>query len=65
MWVVVYMAHNKETADAIVDLLSKEGIMHKLKPVYKNVAPENNCYEILVPQIEAREAQDILIENGY
>jgi len=65
MWVVVYMAHNKELADNILDLLSKEGIMYKLKPVYKNVAPENNCYEILVPQIEAREVQNILMENGY
>lgn len=65
MWVVVYMAHNKELADSISDLLSKEGIMYKLKPVYKNVAPEDNCYEVLVPQIEAREVQDILMENGY
>mgnify|MGYP000906300211 CR=1 FL=1 len=65
MWVVVYIAHNKKLADSILDLLSKEGVMHKLKPVYKNVAPENNCYEILVPQSEAREAHKILMDNGY
>jgi hypothetical protein len=59
------MAHDKKSADSILDLLAKEGVMYKLKPVYKNVDPEYNCYEILVPQSEAREAHDILMENGY
>ena len=36
-----------------------------MKPVYQNVTPEENCYEVLVPQSEAEEAHDILIENGY
>lgn len=65
MWIVIYMAHNKKVADAIETLLNKENILFKIKPVYKNVTPEENCYEILVPQSEAREAHATLMENGY
>ena len=65
MWRVVYMAQSKLIADHINDILSQEGFMVKLKPIYKNVSDENNYYEILVPQTEAQEVHDILMENGY
>lgn len=65
MWIVIYMAHNKDIADAIESLLRDENILYKTKSVYKNVTPEENCYEILVPQSEASEAHSILMENGY
>lgn len=65
MWKVVYMAQSKTIADHIRDLLSNEGFLIKLKPVYKNVPDEENYYEILVPQTEAQEVHDILMENGY
>ncbi|HZJ82624.1 MAG TPA: hypothetical protein VFD57_02330 [Clostridia bacterium] len=65
MWVVVYMAHSKKVAHIIENILNSEGILLKLKPVYKNVASEENCYEILVPQSEGIEARAILMENGY
>lgn len=65
MWIVIYVAHNKRIADAIENLLRDEDILFKTKSIYKNVTPEENCYEILVPQSEAREAHAILMENGY
>ncbi|HHU64281.1 MAG TPA: hypothetical protein GXZ32_08800 [Clostridiales bacterium] len=65
MWMVVYMAQNKSTADKIKDLLSREGFLVKLKPVYKRVSSKDNYYEILVPQSEASEVHDILMEQGF
>ncbi|MGI6112516.1 MAG: hypothetical protein ACOYEJ_00160 [Mahellales bacterium] len=65
MWMVVYIAQNKSKADKVKDLLFKEGFLVKLKPIYKNVSSEDNYYEILVPQSEAREVHDILMEQGY
>ena len=65
MWKVVYMAQTKAIADHITDLLNQEGFLVKVKPVYKNVSDEENYYEILVPQTEAQEVHDILMENGY
>lgn len=65
MWVVIYMAQNKKVAEAIEDILRDENILFKTKSIYKNVTPEDNSYEILVPQSEAGEAHAILMENGY
>jgi len=65
MWKVVYMAQNKETADHINELLTEEGFLIKIKPVYKNVSEEDNCYEILVPQAEVQEVHNILMEHGF
>ncbi|MCM8900716.1 hypothetical protein KVG29_05670 [Caldicoprobacter algeriensis] len=65
MWVVVYMAQGKEMSEKIGDLLTKEGFLIKIKPIYKNVAPENNYYKIMVPKSEASEAHKVLMENKY
>jgi flavodoxin len=65
MWRVVYMAQTKPIADHIVDLLAKEGFLVKLKPIYKNISEDDNYYEVLVPQSEAQEVHDILMDNGF
>lgn len=65
MWIVVYMAHNKKVAETIENILRDEDILFRTKSIYKNVNPEENCYEILVPQSETSEAHAILMENGY
>jgi len=65
MWMVIYMAQNKETAHQLQELLTQEGFLVKCKAVYKNVSSEENYYEILVPKSEANEAHSILIENGF
>ena len=56
---VVYMAQTKDTADRIRDLLTMEGFLIKIKPVYRNVSEEENYYEILVPQTEVESAYHI------
>lgn len=65
MWTVVYMAQTRLIADHIIELLTKEGFLVKMKPLYKNVTDQDNYYEVLVPQSEAPEVHDILMENGY
>ena len=65
MWVVVYVAHQKTVADHIKELLTQEGFLIELKPIYKNLDNDDNYFEILVPQSEAQEVQIILMENGY
>jgi hypothetical protein len=52
-------------ADHIIELLTKEGFLVKIKPIYKNVTEQENCYEVLVTQSEAQEVRDILMDNGY
>lgn len=65
MWRVVYMAQTRLLADHIIELLTKEGFLVKIKPIYKNVTEQENCYEVLVTQSEAQEVRDILMDNGY
>ncbi|MGI6188891.1 MAG: hypothetical protein GX041_01155 [Clostridiales bacterium] len=62
MWVVIYMAEGKKKADKVLELLTNEGFLVKTKPVYKNTAPEDNYYEIIVPKSEAHEAHKAIVE---
>lgn len=64
MWVVVTLAKSKDSAKSIEALLSTEGILVKIKPLYKNVSEDENYYEIHVLESEAREAREILMEKG-
>jgi len=65
MWTVVYMAQSKEVADNMQDLLSKEGILVKLRPINKNRETSDDNYEVLVPESEVEEAHSVIIEKGY
>ncbi|HOB19723.1 MAG TPA: hypothetical protein PK830_09515 [Candidatus Atribacteria bacterium] len=65
MWRVVYLAQTKPIADHIFELLTKEGFLVKLKPLYKNVPDDDNYYEVLAPQSEAQEVHNILMEHGF
>ncbi|HOA96523.1 hypothetical protein [Acetivibrio saccincola] len=65
MWTVVYMAQSKEVADNMQDLLSKEGILVKLRPINKNRETSDDYYEVLVPESEVEEAHSVIIEKGY
>jgi hypothetical protein len=64
MWVVVTLAKSKESAKSIETLLATEGILVKVKPLYKNVSEDENYYEIHVLESEAGEAREILLEKG-
>lgn len=62
MWIVVHMVQGKKLADSIEDKLTKEGFIVKIIPVYKNVSPEENYYELMVPESEAEEVQLVLFD---
>lgn len=64
MWVAIHIAGSKSAAEKIVQILSDEGFLVKTNPVYKNVSPKGNHYEILVLKSEAFDARNILLLNG-
>lgn len=64
MWIVVTLAKSKDAARKVQEILSAEGILVKLKPLYRNVDEEANYYEVLVLESEAEEAREILIDKG-
>ncbi len=59
------MAQSKEIAIALQELLAKEGILVKLRPISKNHDNKDNYYEVLVPEAEIEEAHSVIIEKGY
>lgn len=64
MWIVVTLAKSMEAAKKIEAALTAEGILVKLKPLYKNVPEEENYYEVHVLESEAKEASEIIMEKG-
>jgi hypothetical protein len=64
MWIVVTLAKSKESAKKIEAALSAEGILVKLKPLYKNTSEEENYYEVHVLESESKEASEIIMEKG-
>lgn len=63
-WRVIHMTRSEAHANEILALLSQEGILARSKQVYRTVSSEENYYEIMVLGAEAREAQQLLIENN-
>ena len=44
-WIVIHMARSQREAQRLSDKLTDEGILVKLKPVYKNKSEQENYYE--------------------
>ncbi len=65
MWTVIYIAQSKKMSEIIEKLLTEEGMLVKVQAVSKKFESEQGYYEILVPECEAEEAQNILYEKGY
>lgn len=65
MWTVVYMAQSKDIATKLEELLAKEGILVKLRPISKNQDNNDNYFEVLVPEAEVEEAHSVIIEKGF
>lgn len=63
-WKVIHMARSEKHANEILELFAQEGILARSKQVYRTVSSEDNYYEIMVLGAEAREAQQLLIENN-
>ena len=58
MWVVVYIAQDREACVRIIEVLENEGILVKSRPVSSDGAE----FEILVPESEADEAHRVLLD---
>lgn len=63
-WKVIHMTHSESSANEILALLEREGILARSRQVYRSVSSEENYYEIMVLGAEALEAQRLLIENN-
>lgn len=64
MWTVIYIAKNKKAAERVQELLAQEGMLAKIQPVNKGCDREDGYFEILVPEGEAEDAQNIIYESG-
>lgn len=60
MWTVVYIASNKAIAEQIKSLLSSEGLLVMLRPLGVPHLGDSGSVEVLVPESEASEANEIL-----
>lgn len=62
MWIVVYISQSAETSQKLIDALSLNGIISKLRRA-RGEEDKCGCYEVLVPNTELSAAQDLIIEN--
>jgi hypothetical protein len=63
VWVVIHMAHSEQRAEDAQALLTREGFMVRVRPVARTLAGEH-CFELQAIKAEAKEARDVLQENG-
>lgn len=61
MWTVVYIAPNNSVAEMLRDVLIQEGLLVMLRPLGIPHFGDAGNVEILVPNGEAEEAQEILL----
>ncbi|SHJ31026.1 hypothetical protein [Lutispora thermophila] len=64
MWTVIYIAKNKKSAERTQELLAQEGMLAKIQPINKSADKKDGYYEVLVPEGEAEDAQNIIYEAG-
>lgn len=62
MWTVVYIAPNQVMADMIKEYLEKEGFLVMLRSMGVPHLGASAQHEILVPEAEAEEIQELLQE---
>ncbi|GEA13818.1 MAG: hypothetical protein PWR22_1652 [Moorella sp. (in: firmicutes)] len=60
MWTVIYIASNRKQALRLKEILTGEGIMVNLRPIGSCQMEDLAGYELLVPESEAEEANEIL-----
>lgn len=62
MWTVVYVAPDQVKAEKVKERLSVEGFMVKLRPAGASKTCQGTI-EVLVPEVEAREAIETLNDS--
>lgn len=60
MWTVVYISSNKIMAEQLKAVLTQEGLLVMLRPACIPHMGDSGPVEILVPESEAEEAQEII-----
>lgn len=60
MWTVIYLAPDKEKAEEIKQHLQEEGFLVMLRSAGTQEVDELSTVEVLVPETEAQEAQDLI-----
>jgi len=63
MWTVVYISPNKVIAEQIKGILSNEGLLVMLRAVGLPHFGDSSAVEVLVPELEAEEALEIINNN--
>lgn len=58
MWKVVYIAHSKTIAEKLEQQLARAGVLVKIRPLGN--AAISLQFEVLVPESEIEEAQEVL-----
>lgn len=64
MWMVIHMAKTVALAQTFRERLEREGFLVKLHPVNRATSDEIHYVELLVPELEAAEAFEVLQESG-
>ena len=60
MWTVIYIGPNRSEAERVREILTREGLLCKLRLADLPTAGDTGYVEILVPEAEAEEALEIL-----
>lgn len=60
MWTVVYIASNMMRAEFLKEILMSEGMLVRLRSICISHAGNGGPVEILVPELEVEEANEIL-----
>lgn len=63
MWTTVYMTQSIDTARAIRKKIEDSQILVMLHSIKLNDRAGEDCFEILVPSAELKDALDIIIEE--
>ena len=62
-WMVVYMTHSLQQAEAVERMLTDEGFLVNCRALNRAVS-SSGTYELCVLESEAQEARKLLVESG-
>lgn len=65
MWTVIYMAKSAEVSKTLKELLTREGLVVKVRAFEKAKHGTLGSYEVMVPESEVDDAHRIIIEHGF
>lgn len=63
MWIAVYWAKDRETAEKIQKCLYDSGVLVKIQNIEGTSAEK--CYEILVEKTDVEKSHGIIIDSGF